>query len=714
MKRLALITVVLAAAAAQAQWSYPATRTVAVSDTYFGRTYADPYRWLEQVGVPETDDWYRAQATLTDSLLGRIARRDSLAAEWLALDRIQPARYSSITVQAGRVFYKKRIGGENLGKVYYRDGWDGTERLLFDPTTYRTGTATSVESMVPSWDGRLVALGLSANGAEYAEIRVLDVAKGQLLAESMYPSFGPTDWTPDSQAFFYDAGSTDDIRSPEIELNRKTRLHRVGDDFANDRDFFSNVACPGLAIGAEEFPTAMVNQTSPEWLFGYVSTVQNEMRVYCAPTADLARNDIAWQPLCQPSDHLVRSLVVLGQQAYAVTYDGAPRYRVVRTRVDSPQWQRAETVIAEAGDAIQYLAQTRDYLFVVYSNGVVGRLVQYDPRTGTAHEVALPLPGMVDITCPDVHSNRVIVTITSWTQPTRRFDLDPDSGRTTPSIFDAQGEYPGFDQLISEEVEVPGHDGALVPLSIVRRRDLPLDGSSSCVLEGYGAYGLSVEPYFSVMHSLALRGVVLAFAHVRGGSEKGEAWYKAGFKTTKPNTWRDFLSCAQYLIDKGYTRPEHLAGTGTSAGGILISRAVTERPDLFAAAVCNVGCANAMRMEFSPNGPVNTPEFGTVKDSVECQALGEMDGVQHVQSGERYPAVLGVAGWNDPRVAVWEPGKFVAALQQANASSRPCLLKVNYDNGHFTEDRAVTFRNFAGQYAFMLWQTGHPAFQPTP
>lgn len=233
-----------------------------------------------------------------------------------------------------------------------------------------------------------------------------------------------------------------------------------------------------------------------------------------------------------------------------------------------------------------------------------------------------------------------------------------------------------------------------------------------CILEGYGAYGMTMSPHFNIRLSVALHGVVLAFAHPRGGGEKGQAWYKAGFKSTKPNTWKDFIACAQYLVAKGYTSPEKLSGTGTSAGGILISRAITERPDLFRAAICNVGCANAMRMEFSTNGPCNTPEFGTVQDEGECQALYQMDGVAHVQAGVKYPAVMGVAGWNDPRVAPWEPGKFVAALQNASTSGRPVFLKVNYDNGHFTEDKSVTFENFAGQYSFLLWQTGHKDFQP--
>ena len=166
------------------------------------------------------------------------------------------------------------------------------------------------------------------------------------------------------------------------------------------------------------------------------------------------------------------------------------------------------------------------------------------------------------------------------------------------------------------------------------------------------------------------------------------------------------------MIAKGYTSSAHLAGTGTSAGGILISRAITERPDLYAAAICNVGLANAMRFEATPNGPANIPEFGTVKYSVECRALFEMDGMQHVVKNTRYPAVICVTGWNDPRVIAWQPGKFEAALQSATTSGKPVLLKVNYDYGHFTENRAVSFANFADQYAFVLWQCGHPGFQP--
>jgi len=713
MKKSALsVVALLLSIPAFAQLAYPPTKTVDVSDTYFGTTYKDPYRWLENLKDPEVAAWFKAQATLTDSLLSKIPGREALIQEWTALDKLRPARYADITYENGRVFYKKTLGGENVGKLYYRDGWDGAEKLLFDPASYKAGVTTTIQSFVPSIDGRMVVMGFSAGGAEFSELRVLDVGKGTLLPETIYPSYGPIAWTLDSASFFYDAGKVTDIKSLDIEQNRKTRIHVVGAPVASDIDFFSDEANPELGIAPKEFPQAAVDESYPDYVFGFVSTVQSELKIFYAPVSAVGHPPAKWDILCAPSDNLVRGIEFKGDYAYAVTHTDAPKYKLIRTSVKHPDWAHAETVIPEAQDSIQGVSKSRDFLFIDYSNGITSRIVKYEFATGKSSELQLPAPGIADISCPDWKSNRAIVSLTTWITPVTLYDLDGDSGAFTKSIFNTDVTYPGFENMVTDEVEVPGHDGAMIPLSIIHLKGMPMDGSSSCLLEGYGAYGISYTPRFTVQRSVVLHGVVVAYAHPRGGSEKGEAWYKAGYKTTKPNTWKDFISCAEYLVKKGYTSPAKLGGTGTSAGGILISRAITERPDLFAAAVCNVGCANAMRMEFSSNGPVNIPEFGTVKDPVECKALYEMDGVAHVQPGVKYPALMGVGGWNDPRVAAWEPGKFVAAVQSASTSGKPVLMKINYDDGHFTEEKTVTFRNFAGQYAFLLWQTGNKDFQP--
>ncbi|HXI85434.1 MAG TPA: prolyl oligopeptidase family serine peptidase [Verrucomicrobiae bacterium] len=713
MKRfLSLVLSALVVVPCRAQWNYPPTKTVDASDTYFGKTYNDPYRWLENLKDADVEAWFKAQAELTDGLLAKIPGRDSLVQEWLALDKLKPADYSSIRYENGRVFYKKTLGGENVGKLYLRQGWNGTEKLLFDPATYKAGVVTTIQSIVPSWDGKHVAMGLSSGGAEWSEIRILDVDRGTLLPESIYPSYGPHGWLKDSKSLLYDAGKTTNIKSLEIELNRKTKVHKLGTEVSSDIDIFSDESNPELGMTAKEIPSASVDESYPDYMVGNAETVQNELRLFYAPVSELKHAKIKWNVLCKRSDNLIRGFAFQGDYVYAVSHTDAPKYKLVRTSAKHPDWEDAETVIPEGTDTIRYITKSRHYLLIVYSNGVVGRLVKYDLSNGKISEIKLPSSGTVNVSCPNWRTDRCLVYISSWTSPVTIYDFDAQKDTFAKSIFNTDVSYPGFENLASEEVEVPGHDGTLIPLSIIYKKDILLDGSNSCILNGYGAYGISAIPSFNIRSSVALRGVVLAFAHPRGGSEKGEAWYRAGYKTTKPNTWKDFISCAEYLVKKGYTSPQKLAGTGTSAGGILISRAITERPDLFAAAVCNVGCANVMRLEFSPNGPVNTPEFGTVKDPVECQALFEMDGVQHVQKGVKYPAVMGVGGWNDPRVPAWEPGKFVAALQAATASDNPSLMKVNYDNGHFTEEKIVTFKNFAGQSAFLLWQTGHKDFQP--
>ncbi len=697
-----------------AQLAYPPTKTVEASDTYFGKTYHDPYRWLENLKDQEVEAWFKAQGELTDGLLARIPGRDALAREWVALDQLKPAAYSSISYEHGRVFYKKTLGGENVGKLYFRDGWDGPEKLLFDPATFKPGVTSTLQTIVPSFDGKHVALGISQGGAEISEIRVIDVARADLLPDAIDWSYGPMGWTLDSSGFFYDSGKAGDPQSVEFHLNRKTRLHRLGNAPGADADFFSNESNPELGLSPEESPNAFIDESYPYYIVGDVGTAQSEMRMYYAPISELKSKKIKWNVLCQSSDNLVRGFTFHGQFVYAITHTGAPKYKVVRTDAKHPDWEHAETVVAEGPDSIQSLTKCRHYLLIVYSNGVVGRLVKYDQATGKSSEIKLPRSGTINVSCPDWQSDRCLVDITSWTSPMTTYDFDAQKDVFARSIFNTEAAYPGFENLVSEEVEVPGHDGIMVPLSIIYQKGIVLDGSNCCILTGYGAYGYSLRPRFSILNSVATRGVVLAVAHPRGGSEKGEAWYRGGFKTTKPNTWKDFISCAEYLVKKGYTSPQKLAGTGTSAGGILISRAITERPDLFAAAVCNVGDADAMRSEFGTDGPSNSREYGTVKDPVECLALYEMDGMQHVRQGVHYPSLLGVCGWNDPRVAPWQPGKFVAAVQNASASGKPVLMKVNYDDGHFTEDKSVTFKNFAGQYAFLLWQTGHKDFQPAP
>lgn len=713
-KRILILYFFLISLSSYSQWKYPATKTADSINTYFGISYKDLYRWLENIKNPEVETWFKQQAAFCDSILTKVTGRDELVAEWKELDKLQPPLYDTRRIENGRIFYRKTMPGENVGKAYYREGIKEKEFLIFDPTTYIAGKTLSIQGILPSYDGKKVIISYAEKGAEVSTIKIYDVDKKEFLPETIYPSwFGPISWTFDNKSFMYFSQKTGDNTSPDFELNTKTRLHTLGEDISKDVDFFSNESYPELDIQANDIPFATLYKDSKNYIFGYLSNVRQEYHCFYAPISQLKAKKINWKVLCSPKDKLVRGMEFIGDEVFAITYKEAKNYKLIATDLKNPDWEHARTIAEEKNETLEYITHSKDFLYLVYSDGINNHLYKYNLKTGEATPLKLPFWGSVYIYCQDTQTDDCIVGITSWTKPYTEFSYNAETDTWGYSLFNKPPIYPDtYTNLTIEETEVKGHDGAMIPLSIIYKKGTKLDGSNCCLMDGYGAYGISMSPYFDVqLNSLAVRGVVIAIPHVRGGSEKGEVWYKAGYKTTKPNTWKDFNSCAEYLVAKGYTSADRLAGTGTSAGGILISRAITERPHLYAAAICNVGCANAMRGEFTPNGPVNIPEFGSVKDSIECKALYEMDGVQHVMNGVKYPAVLCVGGWNDPRVIAWQPGKFAAALQNASSSGKPVLMKVNYDNGHFTEDKTVTYANFADQFAFVLWQCGHPEFQ---
>ncbi len=712
-KTILFILVVLFCTNVFAQWNYPSTKTADVVDTYFGINYHDPYRWLEDFKDPNAVYWFKAQADYTDQVMNNIAGRDELISEWIKLDKQQPPVIYTPVKEGGRIFYQKRMPGEKVSKVYYRENIDATDQLLFDPLTFIEGKTLSVESIIPSYDGKKLLIGYAEKGAEVQTIQVMNVDTKQFLPDVISATAGAIGWTFDDKAFMYMWIKSADNTDPTGRLNPKTKLHTLGTESKTDIDFFSNESYPALKIDPRVYPFVFLAKDSKDYVFAAEGSVQPELKVYYAPFSQFNSGKINWKVLCTPDDKLVRSVDVAGDKIFAVTYKGAKNYKLVSTDLKNPNWAKPKIIAPEKSMTLESFTRCKDFLLLSYSDGINNHFFKYNLKTETTTEVKLPFSGSAYASCMDTKTNEYLVSITSWNKPFTEFLYNAETDAFSPSPFNQPLVFPDeYKDLMVEEVEVKGHDGVMVPLSIIYKKGTKKDGSNVCFMDSYGAYGSSMSPYFSTrLNSLAVKGVVIAIPHVRGGSEKGQEWYEAGFKTTKPNTWKDFISCAEYLIAQGYTTASKLGGTGTSAGGILITRAITERPDLFAAAICNVGCANAMRLEFSSNGPVNIPEFGTVKDSIECKALYEMDGMQHVKPGVKYPAVICVAGWTDPRVVAWQPGKFAAAMQNASTSGKPVLMKVNYDNGHFTEDREVTFANFADQFAFVMWQCGHPDFQ---
>jgi prolyl oligopeptidase len=284
------------------------------------------------------------------------------------------------------------------------------------------------------------------------------------------------------------------------------------------------------------------------------------------------------------------------------------------------------------------------------------------------------------------------------------------------STLQPKGAFDDVPGYTSREVEVPSHDGVPVPLSIIHKEGIVFDGSNPLILSGYGAYGSIRYVNYSPLNLAWLeRGGVLAIAHVRGGGEKGKPWHLGGQKATKPNTWKDFIACAEYLIAQKYTSTAKLAIQGGSAGGILIGRSITERPDLFRAAIIMVGMTDCLRAETTENGPPNIEEFGTVTTPEGFKSLLAMSPLHQVRDGVKYPAVLLTHGLNDRRVDAWMSGKMTARLQSATASKNPVLLLLDTDAGHgIGSTRTQLQEQLASRLSFVLWQTGAPDFQPVP
>ena len=709
---LALIPRLLAAQAGP-----PATPVRTVTDTMFDTTVTDPYRWLENLKDTAVVQWLHAQTDYARRVLEAIPGRAALAARVHALSNAGSS-VGGVQFGGARIFYLKRLPGEDQQKLYVRDRLDGPERLLVDPEKLRApgGPPWAINYFAPSWDGRYVAYGVSPGGSENAILRVLDLATGRTLPDSIdRTDVGAVGWRPDGRSFFYNRLQKLGPDEPIAHKYKNSRalLHVLGRADSLDVPVVGIGVSPGVKPGEDDFPVVLTFPGSAWAVTVLGHGVLNEVTAYVAPLAEVRDGTARWRPLVDVPDS-VTGLDVHGDDAFLLSHDHAPRFKVLRTSLRRPDLAHAATVVPQSDAVVRSVGAARDALYVQTLDGGLGRVWRLAYGARTAAPVRLPFDGSVGGLVTMQRRAGMFVALSSWTHSTLWYRFDPATGRMTDTRL-KEPSTADFSAIASEEVRVPSWDGTLVPLSIVHRKDAARDGSNPTLLDGYGSYGISYDPYFSpTLLAWLEHGGVFAVCHDRGGGEFGEAWHQAGRGPRKSNTWRDFIACAEYLVKQGWTSPAKLAGTGTSAGGIQIGMAVNERPELFRAAVPRVGATNPVRdMLVGVGGPANRPEFGDPTTPVGFHELLAMDAYHHVRAGTAYPAMLLTAGMNDPRVDTWIPAKFAARLQAATSSGRPVLLRVEMEGGHgvgstYSQAEAET----TDTYAFLLWQLGVEGFQP--
>lgn len=686
----------------------PVARIEPVSETFFGETIVDPYRWMEN---PKDRDWepfMRGQDAHARAVLGGIPGRDTLKARIAELSGGTAVAYG-VQKCGDKLFYQVRPAGADNFKLAVRQGPGGAEKILLDPTTMKGegGVHVSLDWWLASPDGSHVVYGLSPAGSENSVLHVMEVDTMRVLPERIPGTqyAGPS-WLPDGSGFFY--GRVNDLKqmgTVDYYKRAPALLHKLGADPKDDLLLVQFGRDASLPLGETEFPAVMTGRGG-EWavlvLFG---GVRRENPIFVAPLADAVAGRARWRQVCAVADE-VTGFAFDASELYMLTTKGAENGKVLRTPLASGSCAAAVTVVPEGKLVIESIALARDGLYVLDLDGGYHSLRKLT-RDTQLRDVPLGFEGSVSGMSTTTADDGVFVDGTGWLLPFTTFRHDPATGRTErvgiapPSTLDLAG-------YEAVRTEATARDGTRVPLSIVAKKGLKRDGRNPALVNAYGSYQISINPYFSPRNlALLERGGLFCIAHVRGGGEYGKRWWKGGQKLSKPNTWRDLIDCCEHLVKERWAGKGTITIQGGSAGGITVGRALTERPDLFAGVISNVGVSNALRAEFSQNGPPNIDEFGTVKERDGFTGLKAMDAMFHVKDGTVYPAVLLTVGMTDPRVEAWHGGKMAARLQKANRGPNPILLRVSFDAGHgLGSTRSQIDQERADEFAFVLWRAG--------
>lgn len=693
--------------------------SIPVTDTYFGIKVEDKYRNLEDLKSEQTLTWLKAQADYTNNILNSIPGKQTLIDELTSInDRVSEAISGVQIMEDGTYFYQKTTPKDQVAKLYKRNGLKGKETLIFDPESLKGESKDiyNISSFSPNKSAKLIAVNVSKNGGEMSEMLLINVTDNKILADKIDKlRFGNANWLKDDKSFLYIQSPTTDIHDAKAQMNIVTKLHVVGTDIATDKLLFTKAMYPELNIAEEEIPI-MGYDTDSNILFLMPYSVNQNQKIFIAKGSDLTQSKISWKLLTDRKDE-IKSFAFSNKDIYFYTSLNSPKFKVIKTSITNPNLATATLVIPEDKDAnLNPITITKDGIFYTKTkNGIESKLYFTDFDGKNHKEIKTPKKSAtIVLSSRGSKFSDLWVRTTGWTTKGERYKYDIKTNNFTREELSTITQYPEFENFEIEELMVKSYDSVEVPLSIIYKNGIKKDKNTPVLFYGYGAYGMSISPSFNPGLLLWVeRGGILAVAHVRGGGELGEKWHLDGQKSKKQNTWKDVISCTEYMINEGYTNPTKTAIYSRSAGGIFVGRAITERPDLYAAAIPGVGSMNTVRGETAPNGPANTPEFGTMKIEDEAKALIEMDSYLQLKEGVKYPATLTTAGFNDPRIIVWSPAKFAARLLEVNTSKKPTLLKVDYEAGHFGgASKSKSYEEVADVLSFALWQVGHPDFQP--
>ena len=714
MRLLACALLVAASAEAQTPMPPPATPKRPMVDEYHGVKVTDDYRWLENWDDPAVRAWSDAQNQRTRAYLDGLAVRETIR-KWLR----EVANATSVSYYAIRlprdVFFAMKVQPpKNQPFLITLKSLDdpGSERVILDPNQFNS-KHTAIDFYVPSFDGRYVAVSLSEGGSEEGTVHVYDVATGKETGDviprvNKGTGGGSVAWNSDGSGFFYTRYPAGTERPKEdLDFYQQIYFHKLG----------TPVGVDNYSIG-KEFPriAEISMHTSYDGRYVLAQVANGDGGEFAYYLMDLSGGRAGeWTQLAQFSDKITQAVLGKDQALYLLSVNNAPRGKILRMPLEKPALANAETVVPESDAAIQAFVPSATLLYVIDSIGGPSRVRLIDHKGHDKGEVpTLPTSAVYGAT--SLRGDDLLYENESYLTPGAFYRYDASGGKTTRTALYQTSPVNFNDAEVVREWAV-SKDGTKIPMSVIRKKGIKLDGSAPALLTGYGGFNVSLTPFFDPTVRLWLdRGGVSVVANLRGGGEYGEGWHHAGNLTKKQNVFDDFSACAQHLIDAGYTKRANLAIIGGSNGGLLMGAELVQHPEMYRAVVSFVGIYDMLRNEVvTANAIFNITEYGTVKDAEQFKALYAYSPYQGITDGVAYPAVLFLTGANDPRVSPANSRKFTARLQAASSSEAPVLLRTSSNTGHGIDSSLdEQIEEGADVWAFLFTQLGLRMNAPKP
>jgi prolyl oligopeptidase len=653
------------------------TRSEVVVDKLHGVEVRDPYRWLEQGDADEVTLWTERQNAVLRHTLDREPARPFIERRLWQLHEIGtlgvPVARADKQARATRYFYTRRTGKQNQPVLYLRRAVDGADQTLIDVNTLAADGTMSLDWWTPSEDGHLVAYGVSVNGDENATLRIRDVATGKDLPDTITRArYCSLAWQPDGKGFYYTrypAAGT--VPAGEDVYHRAVFHHRLGDDPQRDSKIF------GDGRDLKDWPDLALSPDG-RWLGIEVQQGWARSEIFLVDTHHRGKP----VPVVTGRAALFTLAEVLDDRIYVLSNEGAPRYRLFSVDPRHPERARWRETIAEGTETLQAVAAVGGKLAALYLEDASSRVRLFSAAGKLERE--LPLPGLGTATGLSGRNARpeLFFSFTSYLTPTMVFRHDVEAAASSVwQKLEAPLDPAGFEV---EQTRYRSRDGTHIPMFLVHRKGLVRDGKTPALLSGYGGFNISLTPTFAAAVAPFIEaGGVYAVANLRGGGEYGEAWHEAGMLGNKQNVFDDVIAAAEHLIAEKITSPAHLAISGRSNGGLLVGAAITQRPDLFRAAICGVPLLDMLRYHQFRIAKLWVPEYGSSDDPQQFRWLAAYSPYHHVKDGVDYPATLFFTAASDTRVDPLHARKMTARLQAATTGRKgPVLLRLETQAGH--------------------------------